>query len=326
MTIEIEHRDAIIIEYSSLLNGEDLSESIKESLGDEFALGVVLVRNIPNYIELRERLLTTIPKLADLPTEALNKYEVPETKWWIGWSHGKELRASDKMPDTNKGSFYFNPIFDSPGTLEERKNDINLWHPNVWPSEVEEFEPVCKAMAKLMVSVGKLVARQCDSYCEKSIADYIPGTIEQVVGTSRCHKARALHYFPSIDQVQTAKDNLCGWHLDNSMLTALTRPLYNGNGKFVESDDSGLFIKTRDGKIASVSIPKDCLAFQTGEALQIFTNDMIKATPHCVSSSKELSHLSRNTLAIFMQPESEFQLKNDFKFKDFCQDVLKRHH
>ena len=322
MTIEI--RNPIIIDYRELISSKDLSKEIKLSIGSDNALGILLVKDIPNYAKLRQRLLTIVPKLAALPKHILAKYEVPEANWWIGWSHGKELRASDKKPDVNKGSFYFNPTADNPKV--NCHTSIYLSQPNVWPKEIDDFEAACKDLAKLMVFVGTLIARQCDKFCEREIENYAKGTIESIVATGTCHKARALHYFPSKENNNVDQDNLCGWHLDNSMLTALTRPLYNGSTGSLESDDCGLFIKTRDGTVSSVSIPSDCLAFQTGEALQLYTNELIKATPHCVSSSLGLSHLSRNTLAIFMQPEGDFKLKNDYTFDELCQDVVKRHH
>jgi isopenicillin N synthase-like dioxygenase len=48
------------------------------------------------------------------------------------------------------------------------------------------------------------------------------------------------------------------------------------------SPASGLYIRTRGGEITKVSIPSDCLAFQTGEALELATAGKLRATPHCV--------------------------------------------
>eukprot|EP00834_Sanchytrium_tribonematis_P006364 NODE_462_length_7167_cov_0.402518.p2 type:complete len:321 gc:universal NODE_462_length_7167_cov_0.402518:5219-4257(-) len=315
------NESAIIIHYDDLINHVDLSDQIHDSLGSENALGILLVQDIPNYNALRLKLLTEIPKLAQLPIDVLDKYQVPDANW-IGWSHGKELRASDKQPDLSKGSFYFNPVMDCPGTKEEMRMSKTFWHPNLWPSEVPELEVACKEMANLMLEVGKLIANQCDLYCSKYGTSH--NMIHHVITHSRGHKARALHYFPTCQKSKT-QDDLCGWHLDNSFLTALTRPLYNGEAP-VESNDSGLLIETRRGEIKSVNIPNNCMAFQTGEALQVFTNGLIKATPHCVSSNPDLSHLSRNTLAIFMQPESGFELQPGYTFKAFCDKVIARHH
>ena len=48
------------------------------------------------------------------------------------------------------------------------------------------------------------------------------------------------------------------------------------------SPTSGLYIRTRGGTLTKVSIPEDCLAFQTGEALELATAGKLRATPHCV--------------------------------------------
>ena len=48
------------------------------------------------------------------------------------------------------------------------------------------------------------------------------------------------------------------------------------------SPTSGLYIRSRGGTLTKVSIPPDCLAFQTGQALELATGGRLRATPHCV--------------------------------------------
>ena len=73
------------------------------------------------------------------------------------------------------------------------------------------------------------------------------------------------------------------------------------------SPSSGLYIRTRGGALTKVSIPADCLAFQTGEALELATAGRLRATPHCVrvgaAPGVDAEHISRETFALFMQPE-----------------------
>ena len=47
------------------------------------------------------------------------------------------------------------------------------------------------------------------------------------------------------------------------------------------------------------------LAFQLGESTQIHTGGYLEATPHCVVRSEEIAgkNISRNTFALFMQPD-----------------------
>ncbi len=65
--------------------------------------------------------------------------------------------------------------------------------------------------------------------------------------------------------------------------------------------DTGLYIHARDSTITKVSIPADCLAFQTGEALQVITGGKFRAVPHFVRAGgavKDGARVARNTLAV----------------------------
>ena len=65
--------------------------------------------------------------------------------------------------------------------------------------------------------------------------------------------------------------------------------------------DIGLYIHARDSTVTKVSIPPDCLAFQTGEALQVITRGKFRAVPHFVRAGgavKDESRVARNTLAV----------------------------
>ena len=67
---------------------------------------------------------------------------------------------------------------------------------------------------------------------------------------------------------------------------------------------AGLWIKDRAGNTTQVDIPRDCLAFQTGEALEIITRGKFKAVPHFVRGAEpdKAGNIARNTLAVFTQP------------------------
>lgn len=76
--------------------------------------------------------------------------------------------------------------------------------------------------------------------------------------------------------------NWCGWHNDHGSITGLFPALYIENGQVVECPDaqSGLYIKSRSGKLVHAKLPSDSLAFQIGETSQIHTGGMLQATPH----------------------------------------------
>lgn len=211
--------------------------------------------------------------------------------------------------------------------------------PNLWPSKEalpgfrETFEKLCN----LIIDTGVLVAKACDRYAEKEIEDYTPGYLEHVVRTSTTTKARLLHYFPApppstaeqVDELgNDVDDDWCATHLDHGCLTGLTSAMfidetrsppvipmsYAYQPKYLSplselpsspDPDAGLYILSRAGKTIHVKIPRDCIAFQTGEALEKITKGKFKAVPHFVRGVRPGfgdGKIARNTLAVFTQP------------------------
>ncbi len=202
----------------------------------------------------------------------------------------------------------------------------------------------------MIIDTAVLVAKACDSYAEKEIPDYVPGYLEHVVRTSTTTKARLLHYFPGEAQPTTEgegrekeaekekekekdNDDWCATHLDHGCLTGLTSAMFINETRQVpaipvsyayqpkylpplgELDSSpdptaGLYIKSRSGETIQVHIPRDCIAFQTGEALERITKGRFKAVPHFVRGVRPgvadgedaAGRIARNTLAVFTQP------------------------
>lgn len=92
------------------------------------------------------------------------------------------------------------------------------------------------------------------------------------------------------------------------------------------SPTSGLYVRTRGGKLLKVSIPSNCLAFQTGEALEIATNGQLRATPHCVQAGIGHGPISRASFALFMQPNTDVNLSETTTFGQFSKQVFERHY
>jgi isopenicillin N synthase-like dioxygenase len=244
----------------------------------------------------------------------------------------------------------------SPETFPEYLSP-NIWPPNeVLPGFREIFEELCR----LIIDTAVLVARACDSYAEKEIAGYTPGYLQHVVESSTTTKARLLHYFPSLpptsDQSNgtngdVADDDWCATHLDHGCLTGLTSAMFvdeatSPPGPLSISDHmkylpvlselpsspdptAGLYIQSRTGKTVQVKIPKDCIAFQTGEALERITKGRFKAVPHFVKGVRPGfggGKVARNTLAVFTQPSLEelVDAEKGITFAEFAREVVEK--
>ena len=108
MMVPIELANPIGVDYEELktANSEDLFPRLRKAFGDEpDCLGIVIVnmQSVPEYLTLRQLLLSYSSYLAALPSQELKKLENPHAKYVVGWSHGKEKLKSG-MIDTRKGS------------------------------------------------------------------------------------------------------------------------------------------------------------------------------------------------------------------------------
>lgn len=299
-----------------------------------------------------------------------DKIENPESKYLTGWSRGKETLKNGQV-DTHKGSFYANCAFYVDPTLSCAKpteefspeNFPEYLSPNLWPNRpaIPGFQETFEDLCRLIIDTAVLVAKACDRYAEKEIPDYKHGYLEHVVKTSTTTKARLLHYFPAEpeDAAKTEENDYdwCATHLDHGCLTGLTSAMfinetrqvpaipitYSYNPRYLptlgELDSSpdptaGLYVQSRSGKTVQVKIPRDCIAFQTGEALERITKGRFKAVPHFVrgvrcgiaTGDNEGCRIARNTLAVFTQPNLGEIVDTDqgITFGEFARGVVEK--
>jgi len=89
---------------------------------------------------------------------------------------------------------------------------------------------------------------------------------------------------------------------------------------------AGLYIQSRAGVLHHVKIPRHCLAFQTGEALELATDGKLRAVPHLVYGGEPrlMQNIGRSTLAVFMQPSLGDRVGKYDTFAQWASDVLSR--
>ena len=224
----------------------DIHITDRQAYGHD-GLGVLTVKNVPEWLEHRQRLLPLAQQFASLPEDTLKKYEHEASHYSFGWSHGKENLQG--VPDYAKGSFYANPQYDRPSDDESLIEKYPAFlHANIWPTEdLPQLEEAFKKLGGIIVDVGALVARQCDRYAHRVNASYDPKRLETVIRTSKCAKARLLHYFStsstvsSLDSTRPHDDDFsswCGWHNDHGSLTGLCSAMFlDADGKEIENTD-----------------------------------------------------------------------------------------
>lgn len=299
----------VTLDYNDLIAGVDLSPLIEQAYGYD-GLGVLTVKNVPGWAESRQKLLPLAQRFATLPDAIKDQYSHEESKYSFGWSHGKENLQG--KPDFAKRSYYNNPQYDRPVASDALiAKHSPFIHPNIWPTaDLPELEGAFKELGQLIVSVGTLVAQQCDRYVSKRCPGYREHYLEEVIRTSLCCKARLLHYFSTPVHVVPGQEkdddfsSWCGWHNDHGSLTGLCSAMFlDENGREIENTDptAGLYIRSRHSELVKVGIPRDHVAFQIGETAQVHSGGILQATPHAVRGSA-VPGVTRETFAVFMEP------------------------
>ncbi|KAI5467606.1 hypothetical protein BGZ63DRAFT_346939 [Mariannaea sp. PMI_226] len=337
-------------------------ETLQQAFGPD-SLGILIVKDVPQeFPKLRHQALSYASYLGNLPKDELDKLENAAAKYLTGWSLGKET-LKDGQVDTFKGSYYANCAFYVNPTLEcaaptpefSPETFPEYLSPNIWPPEsvLPGFKPAVTDLCRLIIDTAVLVARACDRYAEQEITGYPKGYLEHVVSTSNTTKARLLHYYPQqAAGTDDGEDDWCATHLDHGCLTGLTSAMFIDEqaadptvpvtadkpsstlpplDELAASPDpsAGLYIKSRTGETVQVKIPRDCIAFQTGEALERITAGRFKAVPHFVRgvrASVSNGKIARNTLAVFTQPNlgEEVDIDQHLTFGEFARGVVSK--
>lgn len=165
-------------------------------------------------------------------------------------------------------------------------------------------------------------------------------------GAANGHDSGQKSKSQSGDEPDTVDDTWCTTHLDHGCLTGLTSAMFLDEASSSSQEQqqqltelpsspdptSGLYILSRTGEINKVAIPRDSLAFQTGETLQLITQGRFKAVPHFVKGvepgnvADQRARIARNTLAVFTQPNLDevVDLKTGLTFGEFARGVVKK--
>jgi isopenicillin N synthase-like dioxygenase len=291
-------------------------EALERALGEN-GMGLVAIRNVPGFVAAKQAFLPQAHKLVKLPIEYLEGDELTdkESLYNAGWSHGKE-KLGDGAPDLAKGSYYFNPVTDVPGSAQDRATYPLSYPQNKWPSHEmmgPDFKNQAVTLGCLLKNVVVELCRHVDALAAQKVGcganGYPADFLYNVMKDTEKVKARLLYYFPlettkksipSSSSVEcaavatAAEDSWTGWHLDSGFLTALAGDFYvnHETGEILEQSPdphSGLYIVDRHDQVRHVQIPPDCLAVQIGECTQICTGGAVVATPHCVRGCGHMS-------------------------------------
>ena len=198
-----------ILEWDHVASDEttpQLLSVLERSLGPN-GIGLVAIRNVPDFCAAKQAFLPLAHPLAHLPADYLEEELTdPASLYNAGWSYGKEKLGDE--PDLAKGSFYYNPITDTPGSAEDRQQYPLSYPNNKWPDEskLPHFRHEAIRLGRILTTVVTELSKHVDALAHHKVPHYPHRFLYQALQGTPKSKARLLYYFPLQQQPQQGED------------------------------------------------------------------------------------------------------------------------
>lgn len=164
------------------------------------------------------------------------------------------------------------------------------YHKNLWPKEVSGFQETFEIIFKKLEAIGQELLKACALYLN------LPETRFSSLTEGGNTIIRVLHY-PKITEYYPKNAVRAAAHEDINLITLL-----------VNSTESGLQIKSHDGKWLDAPEDPSLIIVDSGDMLQNISNGIFKSTTHRVINSKNSSNKSRYSMPCFIHPRPEVDL------------------
>ena len=200
-----------------------IQSAIERAYGLQTGIGILAVRGVPGFVQAKDAFLPMAHTLATQLPESYREEHLtdPASLYNAGWSFGKEKLGHDKPPDTAKGSFYYNPVTDVPGTEEDRIKYPYSYPCNKWPDQtlLPHFQENANAIGLILRDVCLEVAKHLDTFVQVRLSSLhsdakIVSLYHNLKNTDKV-KARLLYYFPLSEQAGETADASSGAGLSN---------------------------------------------------------------------------------------------------------------
>lgn len=223
-----------------------------------------------------------------LPTATKAQYEVPGSGGARGYTrfgveHAKDHPAVDLKEFWHVGREH---VAGAAWTKD--------YPPNVWPTEVANFQAALWRLYQALEALGDRVLRAVALGLGLS-EDYFADKTDH--GNSIL---RPIHYPPLQDGLGEPGSVRAGQHEDINLITLL-----------VGSGEPGLEVLTLKGEWIPVTTIAETIVVNVGDMLQRLTNNVLRSTTHrVVNPPAPFSEVPRYSIPFFLHPNSEFLIKS----------------
>lgn len=262
-------------------------DTIADELGrsfSEYGFAVIRDHGIPQ--ELIDRAEETSRKFFALPDEVKRSYKIEGGGGARGYTPFGTEKAKDAEIFDLKEFWHVGRSLDAGHPLAE------YMAPNVWPSEVDEFEPVFSELYSAFETAGSRVLEAIALHLGLERNFFAP-TVED--GNS---VMRLLHYPPLGPDAPEGAIRAAA-HGDINTITLL-----------LGAEEAGLELLTRSGEWKAIDVPEGALVINVGDMLERLTAGKLRSTTHRVVNPRGAgAQRSRFSMPFFLHFRPDYVIE-----------------
>lgn len=311
MSVCMSNKRPVRVDFQEVAS-EKYYKHVERLVGDAFGLdgfGAIIITNIPNFKQIRHKVLKNMYTLSQEPQEILNGLRQPnkESLYEVGW-HTKKMNSAFGKSSNRFVSFFSRyPKETVQFPLDKKFEEENI---NIWPDTVKNFkDDLLQLNQNLMPPVLGLL-KYIDGYLSKKIINYKKNKLVSSFSKNYSNSNRLIAYTPLEEFTLNEEDkyNWDNWHTDFGLLAAATHPIYlTKNGEIYNLKDSCLALKDRNGNEHELEFSEDEFLVTTSDAMFIESAGYIPATPHTVKIKKCLpKNIYRCQSVSFFEPHLDY--------------------
>lgn len=292
-------------DYNDLMDKNiNLKKKVEEAYGLN-GYGAAVIKNIPNFKEMRTRVLENMFKLSKEPDSVLEKIRKRDVVDPIGWNED-EFSSPDGKASKKFKSFLAR--YPNETIIYPKDPKLVQDSTNVWPSTIKNFREDFVNINNFISSALFGLIRQFDNYLVDKIGPKF--SLEKDLTNNYVNANRMIVYEP-LDNFNIDVANWDHWHTDFGILTSVTHPLYFDKlGKPVELPYSSFWIKNRYGEEFECKYDKNDLLVQIADSAFILTGGFVPTTPHSVKANINCPRdLYRVNLVTFFENNYNYKMK-----------------
>lgn len=205
----------------------------------------------------------------------------------------------------------FFPYLTENAKNSESKDLKEFFHYYPWGQFPDSMSNKTKILYDQLVNLGSDILTSIEQNFPKSIKNNLETPLKNMIHNSENHLFRVLHY-PPVPKDSNLNSIRAHRHEDINLITLL-----------VAGSEPGLEVLGKSNKWYKVDSKENNIIVNSGDMLNVATNNFYPSTTHRVVNPPKDENVSRYSMPLFIHPNSNAMLSKNIRADKFLNERLK---